>query len=65
MWNGLHLDDGTHVHVVTIPELDGFGVGYVQRDGEVTEIAGASNTETVEDNGLIVVRHGHRHAARA
>ena len=53
MWNGLHLDDGTHIHVVTIPELEGFGVGYIQRDGEVTEIAGATNTEAVEDNGLI------------
>ena len=53
MWNGLHLDDGTHVHVVTIPELEGFGVGYIQRDGEVSEIAGATNTETVEDDGLI------------
>ncbi len=53
MWNGLHLDDGTHIHVVTIPELEGFGVGYVQRDGVVDEISGATSGETVGDNGLI------------
>jgi hypothetical protein len=53
MWNGLHLDDGTHVHVVTIPELEGFGVGYVQRDGDVEEVAGAASHEVAADNGLI------------
>ncbi len=53
MWNGLHLDDGTHIHVVTIPELEGFGVGYVQRDGEVAEVSGAASAETVADDGLI------------
>lgn len=53
MWNGLHLDDGTHVHVVTIPELEGFGVGYVQRDGHVEEVSGATSVETVAEDGLI------------
>ena len=53
MWNGLHLEDGTHLHVVTIPELEGFGVGYVQRGGLVEEVAGAANTETVAGDGLI------------
>jgi Ser/Thr protein kinase RdoA (MazF antagonist) len=53
MWTALHLDDGTHVHAVTIPELEGFGVGYVQRDGEIDEVSGAASAETVADNGLI------------
>ena len=33
MWSALHLDDGTHTHAVAIPQLPGFGVGYVQRGG--------------------------------
>jgi hypothetical protein len=53
MWNALHLDDGTHTHTVTIPEMKGFGVGYVQRGGEVTEIETATASEDVARNGLI------------
>ena len=38
MWSALHLDDGTHTHAVGVPQMPGFGVGYVQRGGELTEI---------------------------
>ena len=54
MWNALHLDDGTHTHTVTVAQLPGFGVGYVQREGIVTEIEAASSEEEVSSSGLIV-----------
>jgi hypothetical protein len=57
MWSAFHLDDGTHTHAVTIPQLPGFGVGYVQRGGEVEEIGTGTTTETVADNGLITDAH--------
>lgn len=53
MWSAFHLDDGTHTHEVTIPQMPGFAVGYTQRDGEVAEIEGGQASETVADNGLI------------
>jgi hypothetical protein len=33
--------------------MPGYGVGYVQRDGELTEIESVTATEEVADNGLI------------
>jgi hypothetical protein len=53
MWSGLHLDDGTHTHAVGVPQMPGFGVGYVQKDGEVSEITSVTATQEVADNGLI------------
>jgi hypothetical protein len=53
MWSGLHLEDGTHTHAVGVPQLPGFGVGYVQREGEVLEISSVNATQEVADNGLI------------
>jgi hypothetical protein len=53
MWSAFHLDDGTHTHEVTIPQLPGFAVGYAQRNGEVVEIENGQSSETVADNGLI------------
>lgn len=53
MWSALHLEDGTHTHAVGVPQVPGFGVGYVQRAGEVTEIETVDATEEVADNGLI------------
>jgi hypothetical protein len=38
MWSAMHLEDGTHTHAVALPEMPGFGVGYVQRAGELKEI---------------------------
>jgi hypothetical protein len=38
MWSAMHLEDGTHTHAVALPEMPGFGVGYVQRAGELEEI---------------------------
>lgn len=33
--------------------MPGFGVGYVQRDGELTEVESVRASEQVADNGLI------------
>jgi hypothetical protein len=52
MWNGLHLDDGTHSHMVAIPQMPGLGIGYVQKDGEVDEIESLTTTDTLAENGL-------------
>ena len=53
MWSALHLTDGTHTHAVGVPQLPGFGVGYIQREGVVAEIESVNATEVVADNGLI------------
>ena len=53
MWSALHLDDGTHTHAVSVPTHPDFGVGYVQRDGQLTELTNVNSSEQVADNGLI------------
>lgn len=53
MWSGLHLEDGTHTHAVGVPQMPGYGVGYVQRGGELAEITAVTATEEVAPNGLI------------
>jgi hypothetical protein len=53
MWSALHLEDGTHTHMVGVPDLPGVGVGYVQRGGEVDEIAQVTATQTMRDDGLV------------
>ena len=53
MWSALHLQDGTHTHAVGIPQLPGFGVGYLQRDGELVEITSVQASEELGSNGLI------------
>jgi hypothetical protein len=53
MWSALHLDDGTRTHAVGVPTMPGYGVGYVQRNGELTEIESVTAAEDVAENGLI------------
>jgi hypothetical protein len=53
MWSGLHLSEGTHIHAVGVPQMPGYGVGYLQRADELTEIDAVTATETMADNGLI------------
>jgi hypothetical protein len=53
MWNGLHLDDGTHLHAVGVPQVPGRGVGYVQRGDTLDELDAVTTSETVAENGLI------------
>jgi hypothetical protein len=53
MWSALHLEDGTHTHAVSVPTHPDFGVGYVQRDGQLTELTNVNSSEQVADNGLI------------
>src|SRR5262249_44462853 len=43
----------THIHAVGIPQMPGFGVGYVQRDGEISELESVNATETIAEDGLI------------
>ena len=55
MWSALHLDDGTHVHAlsVRIPQTPAFGVGYLQApEHEVTELYTVNARETFGANGL-------------
>jgi hypothetical protein len=53
MWSALHLEDGTHTHAVGVPQMQGYGVGYEQRDGELIEIESVHMSEVIEENGLI------------
>jgi hypothetical protein len=53
MWSGLHLGDGTHLHAVGVPQMPGYGVGYVQRDDSLSEVEAVTATETIAANGLI------------
>jgi hypothetical protein len=53
MWSGLHLSDGTHIHAVGVPQMPGYGVGYVQRGERLTEIDAVTATENVAASGLI------------
>ena len=55
MWSALHLDDGTRAHAVAIPQLPGFGVGYLQKGDRIAEITSVEATETITDDGLIDV----------
>lgn len=57
MWSALHLEDGTHTHAVAIPQMPGYGVGYAQRDGDVSEIETLHASEDVAANGLITRAH--------
>jgi hypothetical protein len=53
MWSALHLDDGTHTHAVGLPDMPGYGVGYVQRDGELREIETVNTDSELGPGGLI------------
>jgi Phosphotransferase enzyme family len=53
MWTAFQLSDGTRVHAVTLPDLTGFAVGYVQRDREVVELTTGSATAVPGPDGLV------------
>jgi hypothetical protein len=53
MWSALHLEDGTHTHAVAIPQLPGFGVGYVQHGESIAEVTSVEATEKLTAEGLI------------
>lgn len=53
MWSAFHLDDGTHTHAVTIPQIPGMAVGYTQRGDEIGEWESGNTEEDVAENGLI------------
>jgi hypothetical protein len=52
MWSAMHFEDGTRTHAVGVPEMPGFGVGYVQKDGEISEIESLEMNPVPTDNGL-------------
>lgn len=53
MWSAFHLTDGTRIHAVTLPDIPGFSVGYLQTGGEITEITTGSSTYERPDGGLV------------
>lgn len=53
MWSALHLEDGSHLHAVGIPQMPGFGVGYVQNAETIAEITTVEASEDVAGSGLI------------
>jgi hypothetical protein len=53
MWSAAHFSDGTHTHAVGVPQMPGYGVGYVQKDGELVEITSVNASQEIADNGLI------------
>lgn len=53
MWTAFHLEDGTRVHAVTVPELPGYAVGYIQSGGQVTELGTAGSTFELAADGLV------------
>jgi hypothetical protein len=53
MWSALHLDDGTHTHAVSVPQHPNFGVGYVQKDGELIESPKVKHENELATNGLV------------
>lgn len=53
MWSALHLEDGTHTHAVGIPQMPGYGVGYVQRGDALDEITSVTATAEVAADGLV------------
>ncbi len=54
VWSALHLNDGTHLHGVDVrvPGLGPMGIGYLQNDGAVTELAAVTAKESFSENGL-------------
>jgi hypothetical protein len=53
MWSALHLEDGTHTHAVGLPEMPGYGVGYVQRGDDLQEIETVTSEHDLGPGGLI------------
>ncbi len=53
MWSALHFEDGTHTHAVGLPEMPGYGVGYVQRGAELQEIETVRSEHELGAGGLI------------
>jgi hypothetical protein len=56
-WSAIHLADGTHGHAVSVPQHPRFAVGYLQHDGELTELEHARSTEEIRADGLVEEAH--------
>jgi len=53
MWSALHLEDGTHTHAVGLPDMPGYGVGYVQQGDRIEEIDTVTAEHELGPGGLI------------
>ncbi len=53
MWSAVHLEDGSHLHAVALPQMPGVGVGYVQRGGELEELSGVGTDPQPSSDGLV------------
>jgi hypothetical protein len=53
MWSAFHFEDGTRTHAVTLSDLPGLMVGYVQRDGRLIELSSGSSTGEQDEDGLV------------
>lgn len=52
MWSAFHLDDGTRVHAVTLADLPGLTVGYVQCGPAFVELTSGSSHGAPDADGL-------------
>ncbi|PRC54458.1 phosphotransferase, partial [Mycobacterium sp. ITM-2017-0098] len=53
MWTAFHLEDGTRVHAVTVPDVPGYCIGYVQNEGQVTELSTGTASYELGADGLV------------
>jgi len=53
MWSAFHLDDGTRIHAVALPDVPDFAIGYIQTRGEIIELTQGSATHQKPEGGLV------------
>lgn len=53
MWTAFHLEDGTRVHAVTVPDVPGYAIGYIQSGGQVTELNTGTSSFDLAADGLV------------
>lgn len=54
MWSGLHFEDGTDIFTIALGRgaASTKGVGFIQKDGELTEITSVVNDFEFQEDGL-------------
>jgi hypothetical protein len=53
MWSAFHLTDGTRIHAVTLSDLPGLMIGYVQRGPELVELTAGTSSGEQGIDGLV------------
>lgn len=53
MWSGLHFEDGTDIFTIALGRgaASTKGVGFIQKDGELTEVTNIVNDFEFQDDG--------------